>query len=355
MHIVDGRIVPDKRHGITTDKARELKNYQLAEGDVVLGRRGEMGRCAVVRAVDDGFLCGTGSLIIRPGRSLSSDYLRLLLSSQAMVRTMERVSLGTTMPNLNQTIVANLPIRLPPLGEQLRIANILDQADMVRSLCLRRLSRVDRLSHALFSAMFGNPVRNERGWPQRSFGDVCDTRLGKMLDAKQQTGRDARPYLRNANVQWFRFDLTQVLEMDIDAKSRSLLRLEPGDVLICEGGEPGRSAIWRGERDEMYFQKALHRARPDQEVATPEFIAHQMYALAALGGLKDYVTSATIGHLTGVKLKSLPIIVPSLAVQKAFSEQLFVVDATAARARAALEACEELGSSLRFLAFSGEL
>ena len=116
------------------------------------------------------------------------------------------------------------------------------------------------------------------------FEEVAPSRLGKMLDANQQTGKHRRPYLRNENVQWDRFDLSEVFAMDFDEDDRKEFRLSP-DRLICEGGEPGRCAIWRGQILECYFQKALHRARPILTKVLPEYLVHMFWALGEAASL----------------------------------------------------------------------
>ena len=78
-------------------------------------------------------------------------------------------------------------------------------------------------------------------WPLVRLGDVCHIQLGKMLSPKSKTGRNPRPYLRNANVQWGRFELATVSQMDFDEREQEKFALRPGDLLVCEGGEPGRS------------------------------------------------------------------------------------------------------------------
>ena len=114
-HIVDLKIRPNAEFSITEDKFRELPQYHLKRGDIIMGRRGEMGRCAVVTEESDGFFCGTGSLIIRPNTDLiSSEYLAAMLSSSSVKNWFERESLGATMPNLNKGIVSKLQIPVPP-------------------------------------------------------------------------------------------------------------------------------------------------------------------------------------------------------------------------------------------------
>lgn len=118
MHIHDGTIVPDPRTCVTPGKAEQLSIYRLRVNDVVMGRRGEMGRVAVVHSKQQGFVCGTGSLFIRPNNVATSLYIAHFLSSSSIRRQLERSSLGATLPNLNSGIVGGLVIPIPPLGLQ---------------------------------------------------------------------------------------------------------------------------------------------------------------------------------------------------------------------------------------------
>ncbi len=80
-------------------------------------------------------------------------------------------------------------------------------------------------------------------WIPRRLGDVFEIQLGKMLSPTAKTGVGNAPYLRNANVQWGRFDLTHIATMDFDPRERAKFELRPRDLLVCEGGEPGRCAV----------------------------------------------------------------------------------------------------------------
>ena len=96
---------------------------------------------------------------------------------------------------------------------------------------------------------------------------IADIQLGKMLSPKAKTGASAFPYLRNQNVQWGHIKLDDLAKMDFSVKEREKFKLRIGDLLICEGGEPGRCAIWTEERTNCYYQKAIHRVRPRKGVA----------------------------------------------------------------------------------------
>ena len=259
---------------------------------------------------------------------------------------------GATVGGISQDFSEQVEIPLPDLTEQRRIAGALEEADRLRRTRRYALELTDTFLPAAFLELFGDPVTNQMGWKISPFDEVAPSRLGKMLDANQQTGKHGRPYLRNENVQWERFDLTEVLVMDFDADDREEFILLPGDLLICEGGEPGRCAIWRGQLAECYFQKALHRARPVLSKVIPEYLVHLLWSLARRGGLANHVTSATIAHLTGEKLKLMPIPVPPLPIQQKFAALVERVERLGAVQREALRQADHLFQTLLQRAFS---
>ena len=262
---------------------------------------------------------------------------------------------ATTVPALRKSVLETLNIPLPPLVEQRRIAAILDQAETLRTQRRVALAQLDSLTQSLFLDMFGDPVANPKGWKKLPFSEACETRLGKMLDARQQTGLDKRRYLRNANVQWFRIDLFDLLEMDFDSAARVTFKLEKGDLLICEGGEPGRAAVWQGELEDVYYQKALHRGRPKADIAGADYLVWLLWFLAHSGGLGDHVTAATIAHLTGEKLKAMLIPLPPLALQQTFATRILAIESLKTTHRTALTDLDALFASLQQRAFAGEL
>ncbi|TNH70397.1 restriction endonuclease subunit S, partial [Aeromonas veronii] len=152
------------------------------------------------------------------------------------------------------------------------------------------------------------------GWEWVRFSQVAHSRLGKMLDNAKNIGNEL-PYLRNTNVQWDLIELDDIKQMKIDDNEKDELALRYGDLLICEGGEPGRCAIWKHHNKEMYFQKALHRARPYQGVMA-EYLQICLTNDAATGTLEQYFTGATIKHFVGAKLNEYSIPLPPTAVQK---------------------------------------
>ena len=353
-------------HDGLVDQSSKFKK-RVASADTSQYKVVERGQLVVGFPIDEAVLAVQGlydEAIVSPAygiwdlsRHVDGPYLQAFLRSPTAIAYYVAKLRGTTARrrSLPTEVFLQLPVPLPPLDEQRRIADILHRADAVRAKRREALAYLDGLAQSIFLDMFGDPVANPHGFAVRAFGDVCETRLGKMLDAKQQTGLNKRFYLRNANVQWFRFELDDLLEMDIDERSREILRLKPGDLLICEGGEPGRAAVWDAGIEECYFQKALHRARPDPELAEPLYVAWFLWFASKRGALKDYVTAATIAHLTGEKLRRLPLLLPPLDRQRQFVSRVGALENVRSRQATQLASLDAMSGSIQQRAFAGLL
>jgi type I restriction enzyme S subunit len=345
------KYLSDTPRTITKAGLKSCSATMIPAGSVLFSSRAPIGLVAINTipvCTNQGFK----SMVPREGR-ISPDYLYWwLLTHRSSIQQKGR---GATFKEVSKKIVENLRIPLPPMHEQKRIAGILDAADALRAKRRESLSQLDILVRSTFLDMFADPVTNPMGWEVRKFGSIGTSRLGKMLDQKRQVGDCQYPYLGNADVQWGRFDMSALRTMDFSESDRMEFRLEVGDLLICEGGEVGRTAIWRGEREDVFFQKALHRVRLDQEIAVPEYVLYYMWFMANHGGFKDFTTSATIAHLTGVKLKRLPFPRPPLDLQHRFASIVESIEKQKTLQRAHLAELDTLFASLQQRAFNGEL
>ena len=140
-------------------------------------------------------------------------------------------------------------------------------------------------------------------WGTPSIGAHFDVQLGKMLNPDARTSGEVSRYLRNLNIQWDRFDLDDLDAMHFDASDRQRYALRPGDLMVCEGGVVGRCAIWRGELDGVYYQKALHRVRPRKD-GLVRFLMYCLWAAAFRGTFEIEGNTSTIVHLTAEKLRA---------------------------------------------------
>lgn len=152
-HIIDGKIVIDEKLTVSHQKYIELEAYHLKAGDVVMGRRGEMGRCAVVS--QEGLLCGTGSLLIRPKGKVTADYIQKIISFPSFKKTIEDMAVGQTMPNLNVPIVSAFQIIKPPMQVQENYYTLVTQVDKSKLTIQQSLDKLEVLKKALMQQYFG--------------------------------------------------------------------------------------------------------------------------------------------------------------------------------------------------------
>lgn len=161
-------------------------------------------------------------------------------------------------------------------------------------------------------------------WEKAKLGDVTDSCLGKMLDKKKNKGI-FQPYLANINVRWGSFDLDNLQEMKFEQDEEERYGIRYGDLIICEGGEPGRCAIWKEQIPNMKIQKALHRVRVNKDMDY-RYVYYWFLQAGRQGTLKQYYTGATIMHMPGQKLKEVIIDKPPYEVQKRIGDYLEVYD-----------------------------
>ena len=151
-HIVDGKVAPDSKLTISDKKYDVLEAYHLHIGDVVMGRRGEMGRCAVVPS--EGFLCGTGSLLIRTKGEVTADYIQKIISFPSFRKTIEDMAVGQTMPNLNVPIVSKFQIIKPPIEVQKNYYKFVAQTDKSKMAVQQSLNKLELLKKSLMQRYF---------------------------------------------------------------------------------------------------------------------------------------------------------------------------------------------------------
>ncbi len=145
-------------------------------------------------------------------------------------------------------------------------------------------------------------------WKEVTIGEITSSCLGKMLDKSKNKG-EYQPYLANVNVRWGGFDLSNLPTMRFEESEQERYGLKYGDIVLCEGGEPGRCAIWKEQLPNIKIQKALHRIRTCDDVNNVYLYYWFLWA-GQRGFLKSYFTGTTIQHLPGDKLKSIRLHIP---------------------------------------------
>ena len=185
-------------------------------------------------------------------------------------------------------------------------------------------------------AIHGSESDRPLDWTCESLGDLFALQLGKTLNKTARETMPQLPYLCNKDVQWGRIDFSNLRRMHFDAKEREKFRLLPGDLLICEGGEIGRTALVN-RRTDCYYQNALHRLRKKGNNVEPKFIYHFMRFAATTGLLDRLSSQTTIAHLAKEKLAHLQVSLPPPAEQRRIAAILSSVDDAIEMSRSVIE------------------
>ena len=337
------KYVEDTKERISALAVQESGIKSVPANTVIMSFKLSLGKTAITQEpvyINEAIMAfiPTGKYAVLP------DYFYYLFSAKDWTKGTNRAVMGTT---LNKATLGAVSITVPPIDEQRKIAAILDKVSDLIAKRHQQLDKLDEMVKARFVEMFGDVIQNTKLWPQYIFSDITTSRLGKMLDAKQQTGMCQYPYLANFNVQWFRFELDNLNEMDFNEADRIEFELRDGDLLVCEGGEIGRCAVWHNEIQPCYFQKALHRVRCKKEIVLPDYLAWWFKyncdnkGFAAIEGAK-----ATISHLPGAKLKALLVSVPPIEQQKQFATFVEQTEKTKNTISRSLEKLETLKKAL---------
>lgn len=266
-------ISTDESGRVSHQKAEALAKYRLRGGDVIIARRGKIGRCALITAAEEGWLCGTGCLRIRPASMLSSEFLAQLLQWPSTVRWLRANAVGQTMSNLNMKILSQLPITLPPLAIQERIAEILGSVDETIAATRRVIDQTVAVKRGFLDHLLTHGIAAEaseasstklpKGWSRRPIGDLCTFINGHGFKAAEwsQTGL---PIIRIQNLNGSReFKY-------FDGQPKANCRVEPGELLFAWAGVKGVSfgpRLWDGPPGVL--NQHIYRVRPQERVAQP--------------------------------------------------------------------------------------
>ncbi|WP_297998429.1 restriction endonuclease subunit S [uncultured Oscillibacter sp.] len=261
---------------------------------------------------------------------------------------------GTTISGITKKQLSDVVLYLPSLVEQKRIVarieELFSQLDASVAELKTAKERLKVYRQAVLKEAFGEVTTHT------PFGEIIDARLGKMLDKEKNTG-DFHKYLRNINVRWFSFDLSNLLEMRIEADEIEKYSVSHNDLIICEGGEPGRCAVW-DKQDSIFYQKALHRVR-FLDNSNPRFYMYYLWFSAQSGQLCRYFTGTGIKHLTGQSLSRVIVPTADRTIQDSIvaeiESRLSVCDSIENTVDTALQQAEALRQSILKKAFEGGL
>ena len=363
----DRRFIDDGFVFLSDEKAAEFHRCQAIEDDLVFTAAGTIGQVGIIpkRTRVERYVISNKQLRVRCNRSIVNPlFVFMWFTTPGMRQHIINKNSGSTIPLINLGILRGLPVPLPPLEVQEKIADTLTAYDDLMENNRRRMALLEESARLLYREWFVHlrfPGHEHtrltngvpEGWTVKPLQEVADFRLGKMLDDKKNRG-EPLPYLANINLRWGVFDLTNLREMRFEEHELETFGLKFGDIVMCEGGEPGRCAIWKDQMPGMMFQKAIHRIRC-RENMDHEYLYQSLRHQAETGHFATLFTGATIKHFPREKLAKVTVVVPPRRLL-----DLFVNDARPIETQLGLlEAANRRASAARDLLLprlmSGEL
>ncbi len=274
---------------------------------------------------------------LSPNESVDPQYLYFSLLAQ--FDWIQHRRTGTGVPHVPKDLGRILKVSFPKRKtEQAKIASILSTIDTAIEQSEALIEKYQHIKAGLMHDLFTRgvlpngqlrPPREHapelyqetaigwipREWKIGQIGNHFEIQLGKMLNQLAKTGKNSFPYLGNRSVQWNRLDMDHLDSMDFSLEERKKFALKEGDLLVCEGGEVGRTAIWESQMENCFYQKAIHRLRIKHESIKPRFMLWYMHFAQANGQFADFTSQSSIAHLTQEKLAKVPLLLPSAEEQ----------------------------------------
>ncbi len=326
-------------------------------GDFLLTNSMSFGKPYIMRTsgcIHDGWL------VLSPRRAdVDADFFYHLLGSKAVYSEFERRAAGATVKNLNIDLVSGVKIRLPPLAEQRRIAQILDKADALRAKRRAAVAQLNTIAQAIFLDMLGDPVTNPRGWPVRTIGDICEVKGGKRLPK----GEDYSPtptlfrYIRVTDLKSGAVDESALVYLKPEIQTEiSRYIVNTGDVIISIAGSIGLIApvppTLNGANLTENAAKLVARA---SGVYDPVFLATMLQTPSGQSQISSHVGQVTIGKLALFRIEKIRVPVPPLALQREFAQRVAASEMLKNTLGASVRELDALFASLQYRAFRDEI
>ena len=359
-----GEFVDDGFVFVSNRKAESLRRNMAFPGDIVFTQRGTLGQVAII-PTKPRFPCyviSQSQMKLTPDiRRIDVRFLFHYFRSPLLLAQISARTLATGVPHINLGILKALPVPIPPLPEQRRIAAILDQSIALRAKRRAALAKLDQLTHSIFLEHFGDPADNSKGWPDSTLlGDVADIASG-ITKGRVLKGQPTRtvPYLAVSNVQDRSLDLSVVKQIEATEDEIRRYQLRQNDLLLTEGGDPdklGRGTLWNSEIPACIHQNHIFRVRVTSALVKPLFLN---WLVGSQRGKRYFLRSAKqttgIASINMTQLRGFPLLLPPVDLQQSFARSVAAVDSLKAVHLASLAKLDALFASLQHRAFSGEM
>lgn len=354
--IGEGQYLDRSSRFLTSEKAAELKCTFLEKGDLLVARMPDpLGRACVFPGDPKPSVTAVDVCIVRPDTSaVDTHWLKWVINSPRFRSKIERYATGTTRKRISRKNLQKIPLELPPLPEQRRIAAILDKADAVRCKRRQTLDLADQFLRSAFLDMFGDPVTNPKGWPIEKLGDLLTFVTSGSRGWAKYYSEAGAAFLRIQNVGRNRLlldDLAHVVPPDTKEAERT--RLQAGDVVLSITADLGRAAVVPESLGPAHVNQHLGLLRV--EGIEPLYLAEFLVTDGAQLQFRSLDTGQTRSGLNFNDLKRLKIPLPPMELQEDFASMHSKSELRRAQYSHLLSESKGLSRSLTQRAFRGEL
>lgn len=345
---------------ITFEKAEELKRSKVFVGDHLLIKIGSIGYSAIVESLN-GHACAiipANLAKVTPDLNrVDSRFLHHWLVSDEATRYFKRIASKTAQPALNLTKIRELRVPLPPLPEQRRIAAVLDEADALRAKRREAIAKLDKLLQSVFLEMFGDPVANPKGWPEKTLSEVVNegtiVTYGIVQAGEEYSG--GIPYIRTGDI-----TAGKIVEIGLRrtspeiAKKFGRSRVETGDIVMSIRATVGTTALVPTSLDGANLTQGTARIAVGEK-NDRNFVLHHLRTAGTQRWIQRQVKGATFQEITLGRLRELPMMIPPRDLQDKFGLICERFNWSAIASQSSLERLDTLIGSLQYRAFTGTL
>ncbi len=297
----------------------------------LIGRQGAL--CGNVKQGIGQFHATEHAIVVTPKNGVAGDWLFFILD----FLNLNRFATGQAQPGLSVDVLEKLSIGVPMREtEQQKIADCLSSLDELIGAQARKVDALKTHKKGLMQQLFPREgetqprlrfpeFQNSSAWGEVALREIAEIKLGKMLDKQKHRTGNLLPYLNNLSVRWNDVNTSNLPQMYFDDRELERFGLNAGDVVVCEGGEPGRAAVWDGNLPDLKFQKAIHRVRFNVPFE-PKLLVLHLENLAGTTQFEMLFTGGGIKHLTGETFSRLKIPLIPYAEQQRIANCLTTLD-----------------------------
>jgi type I restriction enzyme S subunit len=349
--------ISDKTEFVTFLDKPSRAQLITQKGDLVLARMKATNKVLLIDDISSNYIYSTGFIVLRPNSEINHNYLYHFLKSDIFQNEKDKLCTGATQKAINNQNFEKLTIPLPPLPIQKRIADILDAADALRKKDEALLKKYDELAQAIFIDMFGDPVKNEKGWEVKFLDELCL----EIIDCPHSTpihiqGSSPYPCIRTSEMDNGRIKWSSMKYLNEDQYLIRTKRLRPieGDIVYAREGSFGEAVILPKDYSFALGQRTM-LFRPNSKICESFFLWFQINSDFVYNQALKKTSGSTVGHINVADIKKYKILVPPIDDQVEFQKAMKVLQLLMEPAEKSVTQSSYLFESLIQKAFYGEL